>query len=104
MASLPNDHFEAFPAACARLLAPRPLAKPVSLVTNEVEATLEVDTGFDRFRLRGCEGDLEWFYAAQRLGGLQVRVLPTHSPGRVALFGSWESHTATVIGVPEPLE
>jgi len=104
MASLPKDHLEAFPAACARLLAPRPLAEPVSLVTDKVNATLEVDTGFDRFRLRGCDGNLEWFRSAQQLGGLRVRVLATRSPGRIALFGSWESRTATVIGVPEPLE
>jgi hypothetical protein len=103
MASLPNDHFEAFPAACVRLLSPRPLAPPRSLVFDFDAQMVAVDTGFDRFRLREVVGDLYWFYAAQRLGGLLIRVLPTSSPGRVALFGSWESHVSTVSGVPEPL-
>jgi len=103
MAEFPDDHFEAFPAACARLLAPRPLAPPKELIVDCDTCMLVVDTGFDRFRLRDVVGDLYWFYAAQRLGGLHVRVLPTSSPGRVSLFGSWESHTATVSGVPEPL-
>lgn len=104
MAEVSDDHFEAFVSACTRLLAPRPLAHPVSLTTDEERATLEVDTGFDRFKLRDCEGNLDWFRSAQRLGGLQVRVLATKYPSRIALFGSWELHTAVVTGIPEPLE
>ena len=92
--------FHAAASTCVRLCAPRPIAPPLELDVNPANATVFLDTGFDRFTLYDVVGDLEWLAAAHKLGGLLLKVLPTTSPSRLGLLASWENQTISLTGTP----
>lgn len=94
------EPFSAFPAVCARLTATRRMAPLLCFDFDEPRGLVSVDTGSDQFVLGFLEGDVEWFCAAHRLGGLLARVLPTSDPDRVALLGNWDNRTSSLSGVP----
>jgi hypothetical protein len=89
-----------YASVCERLTAQRVFATPVSLAANEDLATLEIDTGFDSFKMVEVSGDLSWVVAAYKLGGLFVRVLPSSDPSRISILASWENQVISLSGHP----